>query len=117
VAVLILRHTGKRRRAFGKLGKAIDLATAYEVLMRASHQGYTHNPIGHNISIQGDAIAEARLTQGRTSSASKHGGGSYSHSLQELVWILISLLLLLYLATSYVFWAKTESAWPIFHGF
>jgi hypothetical protein len=33
---------------------------------------------------------------------------------QQLIWILILLLLLLYLATSYLCWAKIESAWPIF---
>jgi len=32
----------------------------------------------------------------------------------QLVWILITLLLLLYLATSYVYWAKIECAWPVF---
>lgn len=34
--------------------------------------------------------------------------------LQGLVWVLVSLLLLLYLAASYVYWAKIESVWPIF---
>ena len=37
---------------------------------------------------------------------------SESHR-RELVWVLISILLLLYLATSYFFWAKIEFAWPI----
>jgi len=32
----------------------------------------------------------------------------------QLVWVLISILLLLYLLTSYVYWAKMESTWPIF---
>ena len=32
----------------------------------------------------------------------------------QLVWVLIALWLLLYLGTSYLFWAKIESAWPIF---
>ena len=35
-------------------------------------------------------------------------------SFAQLVWVLIALLLLLYLGASYLFWAKTESAWPIF---
>jgi hypothetical protein len=30
---------------------------------------------------------------------------------RELVWVLISILLLLYAATAYVYWAKTESFW------
>jgi hypothetical protein len=34
--------------------------------------------------------------------------------MRELVWVLIAILLSLYIATSYVYWAKTESAWPIF---
>ena len=32
---------------------------------------------------------------------------------QELIWVLISILLLLYLAASYLYWAKSGSAWPI----
>jgi hypothetical protein len=34
--------------------------------------------------------------------------------MRELVWVLIAILFSLYVATSYVYWAKTESAWPIF---
>jgi len=33
---------------------------------------------------------------------------------RELVWVLVTILLSLYLATAYVYWAKIESAWPIF---
>ena len=32
---------------------------------------------------------------------------------QQLIWVLISILILLYLAASYVYWAKTRSAWPL----
>jgi hypothetical protein len=31
---------------------------------------------------------------------------------RELVWVLISILLLLYILTTYVYWAKTGSVWP-----
>jgi hypothetical protein len=30
---------------------------------------------------------------------------------RELVWVLISILLLLYAVTAYVYWAKSESFW------
>ncbi|HZR20236.1 MAG TPA: hypothetical protein VFE51_23335 [Verrucomicrobiae bacterium] len=33
---------------------------------------------------------------------------------RELVWVLISILLSLYAATTYVYWAKIECSWPIF---
>ena len=33
---------------------------------------------------------------------------------RQLAWVLISILFLLYLLTGYVYWAKIESAWPIF---
>ena len=36
-------------------------------------------------------------------------------SVREVVWVLISILLLLYLVTSYVYWAKIESVWPVVH--
>jgi hypothetical protein len=82
--------------------------------MRASHQRGTSYPSGHIVPFRGDAIARAHLTQNDVGSALKPGNRNYSRPLQQLAWILISLLLLLYLATSYVFWAKIESAWPIF---
>jgi hypothetical protein len=82
--------------------------------MRAFHQRDTSAPSGHILSFRGDAIGRAPLTQNDVASALKPGNRNYSRPLQELAWILISLLLLLYLATSYVFWAKIESAWPIF---
>jgi hypothetical protein len=34
---------------------------------------------------------------------------------RELAWALIFVLLSLYVVTSYLYWAKTASAWPIFH--
>ena len=34
-------------------------------------------------------------------------------SIRQLVWVLISILLSLYVAASYVYWAKIESVWPI----
>jgi hypothetical protein len=45
---------------------------------------------------------------------SEQPGRSCDYSVPELVWVLIWIQILLYLATTYVFWAKIESAWPIF---
>ena len=39
---------------------------------------------------------------------------TYERFERQLAWVLISILLLLYLLTSYVYWAKIECAWPIF---
>ena len=38
---------------------------------------------------------------------------SWNTFTRELIWVLISILLFLHLVTSYLFWAKLESAWPI----
>ena len=97
----------KGGRIFGKQSKANRFFTAYVVLMRAP-QHYISDPARTGVSFQDLKQAEI---------------GSASHlkqrndALQQLVWILISLLLSLYLATSCIFWAKATSAWPIFRGF
>jgi hypothetical protein len=77
----------KGRGVFDNQSKAIAVAKAYWVLMRATVSGA---PLTHN---------EARV--------SARGKPQADRQFQELVWILIALLFLLYLATSYVFWAKT----------
>jgi hypothetical protein len=82
--------------------------------MRVSLQ---HDASDPTVSVRHDAVSHATLTHDDMASASKRGKRNSDRPVQELVWILISLLLLLYLATSYVFWAKTEFAWPIFRGF
>ncbi len=84
--------------------------------MRASLPHYASNPGGPPVSVRPAAISHAALTHDDMVSASKRGKRNFDRSAQELVWILISLLLLLYLTTSYVFWAKIECAWPIFRG-
>jgi len=33
---------------------------------------------------------------------------------RQLFWVLVTALLFLYAATSYIYWAKIESTWPIF---
>jgi hypothetical protein len=58
-------------------------------------------------------IMSANL-QRYASSPGEQGGQNCDRSVQQLVWVLISILLLLYLAATYVYWAKIESAWPIF---
>ena len=45
---------------------------------------------------------------------SKSRDQTFSRFMGQLAWVLVYILLLLYLATSYVYWAKIESAWPIF---
>jgi hypothetical protein len=46
---------------------------------------------------------------------SSHTPGRHcEQAFQQLVWVLISILILLELATSYLYWAKIESAWPVF---
>jgi hypothetical protein len=85
--------------------------------MRASHQPYAPDPGGHILQLQGGVVAHSSFIRDDASPASESFETNHSRSLQELAWLLISILLSLYLATSYVFWAKTESAWPIFRGF
>ena len=58
--------------------------------------------------------ADLRLSEASRIAGSKPTRRNYSRAVQQLVWILILILLLLYLATGYVYWAKLESAWPIF---
>jgi hypothetical protein len=83
--------------------------------MRASPQRYISDPARTKVSFQGDAHGD--LKQVKLDSVLDRSKKNDSHALQQLVWILISLLLSLYLATSYIFWAKATSAWPIFRGF
>jgi hypothetical protein len=45
--------------------------------------------------------------------ASKPPGWTSDRFAQQLIWVLISILLLLYLAATYVYWAKPEFTWPI----
>ena len=70
--------------------------------MRASLLYYTADSRGRKVSPHAKGSAPNPVSANR--------------AVRELVWILISLLLLLFLATSYIFWAKIESAWPIFRG-
>ena len=37
----------------------------------------------------------------------------YERPKRQLIWVLISILLFLFFLTTYCFWAKLESAWPI----
>lgn len=83
--------------------------------MRASPQLYRSHPARTKVYFQGDAHGDPK--QVKLDSSLDRSERNNSHALQQLVWILISLLLSLYLATSYLFWAKATSAWPIFPGF
>jgi hypothetical protein len=82
--------------------------------MSVKFQHYASIQSGRFPDFGSDAVAKTPLTQGRAASPSKQQGPNCNRSLQELVWVLIPILLCLYLATSYVYWAKIESAWPIF---
>jgi hypothetical protein len=80
------------------------------VLMRANLDRYTSGPKEHTVLSLSNTTAQAPARQGHVPWANQQN----DRTTQQLVWILISLLLLLYLATGYVFWAKIESAWPVF---
>jgi hypothetical protein len=61
--------------------------------------------------------AHRRATRQEPSSDSENRDLNLNRTAQQLAWILIWVLISLYLATSYMLWAKIESAWPIFRGF
>jgi hypothetical protein len=63
--------------------------------------------ISHSASLQSNATAQAGPPV-----ASKPRIGNRQRSAQELEWLLIWLLLFIYLAGSYLVWAKIEFAWP-----
>jgi hypothetical protein len=77
--------------------------------MRAVLHHYLSDHSGHHLSVEPDANCD------RVPDANDQR--MCGRSVQQLVWILISILLLSYLAASYLLWAKLESAWPIFRGF
>jgi len=78
--------------------------------MRATLDRYTSGPKERTALSRSNTTALAPERQNEVPRAPKRN----DRTTQELVWILISLLLLLYLATEYVFWAKIESTWPVF---
>jgi hypothetical protein len=57
----------------------------------------------------------ASSSNGPASIRNSHAGHILNcpRATQALVWVLISILLLLYLASSYVYWAKVETL-PVF---
>ena len=83
--------------------------------MNASQHHYAANLTGQLISLGSATGANGPLAQHQAASISTQRRRNHARSVRELVWILISILVLLYLATSYIYWAKIESAWPIFH--
>jgi hypothetical protein len=102
-------YLSKRRRVFGKPGKAIGLARDYASIMRAfvHKDSFPRGIAPFDI----DSYARRADREGWDSGRCRHKSARLFY---QLVWVLITLLLLLYLATSYVYWAKIESAWPIF---
>jgi hypothetical protein len=84
--------------------------------MSASLHQYAPRLSEHILTAYSDARADKSLPRHNRTLRSTGGDQNRERPLQELVWILISLLLLLYVAASYVYWAKIESAWPIFRG-
>ena len=84
--------------------------------MSASLHPYAPRPSEHILKAYSDDTADEPLPRPNGTSRSKGANQNRERLLQELVWILISLLLLLYVAASYIYWAKIESAWPIFRG-
>lgn len=103
--------TRKRRGVFGKQSKSIGFAKAYWVLMRTVVHSHAFNPKVETFY----PIAESSkgLVTHDQDSASDREERALHRAFCQLVWVLIALLLLLYLGTSYLFWAKIESAWPI----
>jgi len=82
--------------------------------MSAKIQHYASIQNGYLPVFKRDSIAERPLTHDQTISPSTQRNLDRDRFRRELVWLLILIQLLLYLATSYLYWAKTESAWPIF---
>jgi hypothetical protein len=78
--------------------------------MNAALQQWPANPTRRNVVVKSDAVVQER----HTAQISDLGKKNFDKQRRELIWLLISILLLLYLATSYLFVAKIESVWPIF---
>jgi hypothetical protein len=76
--------------------------------MRAALHNYIADRSSHNLSVGPDDNCDTV--------AYANDQRMCERSVQQLVWILISILLISYLAASYLLWAKIESAWPIFRG-
>ena len=77
--------------------------------MNAALQGSAH-PIGGNAILGLDRVARERANVVLASSQRQQSSVRLK---QQLIWVLISILLFLFLVTSYCFWAKLASAWPI----
>jgi hypothetical protein len=77
--------------------------------MNAGLQQWTANPIRQNVLLKPGAIVQ----ESHTAQVSDERKEGCDRLRRELIWVLISILLLLYLATSYLFVAKIESVWPI----
>jgi hypothetical protein len=72
-------------------------------------QGAAH-PIGGKAILSSGVVVQEPANVALASNQRKQ---SCERLKQELIWVLISILLFLFLVTSYCFWAKLESAWPI----
>jgi hypothetical protein len=88
----------------------LRLNGTYEEFMRTSILHDTFTATGHSASLQSSPIAQAAPV--RDDRVSKAGMQIGKRSALELAWFLIFLLLFVYFAGSYLFWARIESVWP-----
>jgi len=78
--------------------------------MNAVLQRGSAHPIGGKAVLRSGAVVQERANVARASNQRQQSSARLK---RELIWVLISILLFLFLVTSYCFRAKLESAWPI----
>jgi hypothetical protein len=104
--------TGARSRE-GELSAKTAKHTASTRLtgtyMNAALQRWRANPTRRNVLLKPGASVQ----ESQTAQVSDQRKKDCDRLRRELIWVLISILLFLYFATSYLFVAKIESAWPI----
>jgi len=90
----------------------LRITGTYEEFMRTAILHNTFTSSRNATAFQPDATAHAGPPPDDVPLASKPGVQSCDRRAQELVWILILFLIFLYVAGSYLFWARVECAWP-----
>ena len=96
-------RTAKQRRL-------LRLTRTYEEFMKTSILHDTFDAAGRSASFQSSPIAQASPADDEP--ALKSRIRNHQRSALELEWFLIILLLLVYFAGSYLFWARIEFVWP-----